>query len=83
MLLFSDDQKRISARLTEKGNDLEKGQLSVSSPLGSAIMGAEEGDEVDLSFENGRKRKVLVESVSKGSVSGGVRKDTLETAAAV
>jgi hypothetical protein len=50
---------------------------------GSAIMGAEEGDEVDLSFENGRQRKVLVESVSKGSVSGGVRKDTLETAAAV
>jgi Transcription elongation factor, GreA/GreB, C-term len=61
VLLFSDDQKRISVRLTDEGNDLEKGRLSVSTPLGVAIIGPEEGDEVELSFENGRQRKVLVE----------------------
>ena len=55
--------KRVSARLCEGANDLEKGHLSVSSPLGHAILGAEEGDEVELSLENGRQRKVLIESV--------------------
>ena len=65
VLLFSDDQKRISARLVEKANDLEKGRLSVSSPLGYAILGAEEGDEIDLPLENGTQRKLLVETVEK------------------
>lgn len=67
VLLFSDDQKRVSARLWEGIDDLEKGRLSVSSPIGSAILGAEEGDEVELSFENERQRKVLIESVEKPS----------------
>jgi len=48
-------------------NDLEKGRLSASSPLGKVILGAEEGDEVELPFENGRQRKVLIESVDKGA----------------
>ena len=69
VLLFADDQKRVSARLCEGANDLEKGRLSVSSPLGRAILGAEDGDEVELSLENGRQRKVLIESVEKNSPS--------------
>jgi hypothetical protein len=32
-------------------------------------LGAEEGDEVDLPLENGRQRKVLIESVDKGPIS--------------
>jgi transcription elongation GreA/GreB family factor len=48
VLVFSDDRKRISARLSEGGNDLEKGRLAIGSPLGRAILGAEEGDEVEL-----------------------------------
>jgi very-short-patch-repair endonuclease len=79
VLLFSDDQKRISARLTDGVNDLEKGQLSVNSPLGLAIIGAEEGDEVELSLENGRQRKVLIESVYKGLVSVDAIEDTPAT----
>jgi hypothetical protein len=69
VLVFADDHKRISARLSDGANDLEKGRLSVSSPLGKAILGAEEGDEVDLPLENGRQRKVLIESVDKGPIS--------------
>lgn len=69
VLLFSDDQKRFSARLTEGRTDLEKGRLSVASPLGHAILGAEEGDEVELPLENGRQRKVLIESVEKSPAS--------------
>jgi very-short-patch-repair endonuclease len=67
VLIFSDDQKRMSVRLSESSNDLEKGRLSTSSPLGKAILGAEEGDEVELPLENGRRRKVLIESVEKGA----------------
>jgi transcription elongation GreA/GreB family factor len=37
----------------------------VSSPLGKSILGAEEGDEVELPLESGRQRKVLIESVEK------------------
>jgi very-short-patch-repair endonuclease len=65
VLIFADDQKRISARLSEGANDLEKGRLSVTSPLGKAVFGAEEGDEVDVALDNGRERKVLIESVEK------------------
>lgn len=65
VLLFSDNQKRISARLVEGSNDLEKGRLSVTSPLGLAILGAEEGDEVELPLANGTPRKVLIETVEK------------------
>jgi very-short-patch-repair endonuclease len=65
VLVFSDDQKRVSARLSESGNDLEKGRLAINSPLGRAILGAEEGDEVELLFEDGRQRRVLIDQVEK------------------
>jgi very-short-patch-repair endonuclease len=75
VLLFSDDQRRMSVRLTDGGNDLEKGRLSVASPLGQAILGAEEGDEIELPLESGRQRKALIESFEKRltstSVDGG------------
>ena len=67
VLVFSDDQKRVSVRLSEGGNDVEKGRLAMGSPLGRAILGAEEGDELELPLENGRQRKVLIESVEKNS----------------
>ena len=38
----------------------------MTSPLGRAIVGAEEGDEVELPLDNGRRRRVLIESVEKG-----------------
>jgi very-short-patch-repair endonuclease len=66
VLVFSDNQKRISVRLSEAGGDLEKGQLAIGSPLGKAILGADEGDEVELPLENERHRKVLIEGVEKG-----------------
>jgi transcription elongation GreA/GreB family factor len=69
VLVFADDHKRISARLTEGADDLEKGRLSVGSPLGKSILGAEEGDQVELPLENGKQRKVLIESVEKSSAS--------------
>ena len=86
VLVFADDHKRISARLIEGANDLEKGRLSASSPLGKSILGADEGDEVEFPLENGRQRKVLIESVEKSpavvAVSGGI-KNPAEGAAAV
>jgi transcription elongation GreA/GreB family factor len=57
--------KWFSVRVSKGANDPEKGRLSATSPLGKAILGAEEGDEVELPLENGRQRKVLVETVEK------------------
>ena len=68
VLLFSDDLRRQSVRLVESKSDLEKGHLSVTSPLGQAVLGAEEGDEVEFRLDDGRQRKALVESVEKGLV---------------
>jgi very-short-patch-repair endonuclease/transcription elongation GreA/GreB family factor len=65
VILFSDDSRRISVRLTNAANDLEKGQLSIAAPLGQAVLGADEGDEVDVQLSDGRLRKALIESVEK------------------
>ena len=65
---------------------LKRAASPSSSPLGKSILGAEEGDEVELPLENGRQRKVLIESVEKSpavvAVSGGI-KNPAEGAAAV
>jgi very-short-patch-repair endonuclease len=65
VLIFADEQRRVSVRLTDSTTDLEKGLLSVASPLGKSVYGAEEGDEIELELDDGRQRKVLIESVEK------------------
>jgi hypothetical protein len=67
VLLFSDETRRLSVSIVDGRNDLDKGHLSVSSPLGKAVLGAEEGDEVSFHLDDGRERKVLIESVIKAS----------------
>jgi transcription elongation GreA/GreB family factor len=67
--------------MVDGSNDLDKGHVSVSSPLGKAVLGAEDGDEVLFRLDDGRERKVLIESVEKGPrVSAGT---TIEAANAV
>jgi hypothetical protein len=65
ILVFSDDQRRISVRLMKEGNDLEKGWLSIASPLGQAILGADEGDEIEFPLDGGRRRRALIERVER------------------
>lgn len=67
VLFFADTNKRLSARLFEDGEDLEKGRLSIHSVLGRAVSRSEEGDEIEFS-ENGRARKILIESVEKSLI---------------
>jgi very-short-patch-repair endonuclease len=67
VLFFADTNKRLSARLFEDGEDLEKGRLSIHSVLGRAVSRSEEGDEIEYS-EGGRARKVLIESVEKSLI---------------
>ena len=52
-------------RLSDFNNDNEKGWTSVSSPLGQALLGKDEGEEIEIDLGNGRTRKALVESVEK------------------
>ena len=67
VLVFSDETRRRSVTIVDGRNDLDKGHLSVSTPLGKAVLGAEEGDEVSFRLDDGRERKVLIESVAKNS----------------
>jgi very-short-patch-repair endonuclease len=64
VLLFGDTQKRLSARLTDGANSVENGRLAVTSALGKAICGAEEGAEIEF-VDGGRTCTVLIESVEK------------------
>ena len=66
VLLFSDETRRRSVTIVDGRNDLDKGRLSVSTPLGKAVLGAEEGDEIVFRLDDGRERKALIESVEKG-----------------
>ena len=76
VLLFSDDIRRRSVRLVESKDDLQKGHLSIASPLGKAVLGAEEGDEVEFRLDDGRQRKALVESVEKVSTPSAASSET-------
>jgi very-short-patch-repair endonuclease len=67
VLVFGDDKRRISVRLTEGANDLDKGLLSSASPLGGVVIGAEEGDEVEFRDDDGRCRKALIEKIDRSS----------------
>jgi very-short-patch-repair endonuclease len=66
VVLFADDQCRMSLRLTAATHDMENGLLSSESPFGRAVKEAEEGDEIEFEQDDGRHRKALVESVEKG-----------------
>jgi very-short-patch-repair endonuclease len=69
VLLFADDKRRISVRLAKDDNNLDKGVLSVASPLGQAILGAEEGDEVEFHLDDSKERRVLVEAILRSEAS--------------
>jgi transcription elongation GreA/GreB family factor/very-short-patch-repair endonuclease len=71
VILFADEQRRVSARLTESATDLDKGLLSVASPLGKSVYGADEGDEIEFHLDDGRQRKALIESVERAVRAGG------------
>ena len=50
--------------MREASDDLDIEVYSPEAPLGKAILGAKEGDEVSYSAPNGKKIKVTVKSVS-------------------
>lgn len=45
--------------------DLDVGKISVLSPVGSALLGLEEGQTIDWSFPNDPSRRLRVMSVAK------------------
>jgi hypothetical protein len=64
---------------------MENGLLSSESALGRAIRDAEEGDEIEFQQDDGRHRKVLIESVEKDvaitRLSGDPRHEVVTAAA--
>jgi very-short-patch-repair endonuclease len=64
VLFFADTNKRLSVRLFDDGEDLEKGRLSIHSALGKAVCSCDAGDEIE--FRDGTNdRKILIESVER------------------
>ena len=66
VLLFGDDQRRLSVQLTNGPDDLGKGVVSTTSALGIAVSGAEEGEEIEFEEEDGRRRRAVIEIVVPG-----------------
>jgi transcription elongation GreA/GreB family factor len=64
VLFFADTSKRLSVRIFEDGEDLDKGRLSIHSILGKAVSKSEEGDELEL-LDGNQTRKIMIESVEK------------------
>ncbi len=64
ILFYADTNKRRSVQLFEDGEDLDKGRLSLHSPLGVAVCSCDAGDEVEYR-DGATDRKVLVESVER------------------
>ena len=83
VLSLSDETRSRSVTIVEGRNDLDKGHLSVSSPLGKAVLGAEEGDEVSFRLDDGHERKVLIENVAKGAPISGATTGNAPTVTAV
>jgi very-short-patch-repair endonuclease len=85
VVLFADDQCRMSLRLTEATHDIENGLLSSESSLGRAVKDAEEGDEIEFQQDDGSHRKALIESVEKDvaitRLSGDPRQEVVAAAA--
>ncbi len=66
VLLFGDDQRRLSVQLTNGPDDLGKGVVSSASALGIAVSGAEEGEEIEFEQEDGQRRRAVIEIVVPG-----------------
>jgi hypothetical protein len=66
VLLFGDDQRRLSVELTNGPHDLGKGIVSTASALGIAVSGAEEGEEIEFEQEDGQRRRAVIEIVMPG-----------------
>jgi transcription elongation GreA/GreB family factor len=65
---YLDDNKQLSFILTNNKNDPTNGTLSISSPLGSKLVGLNEEDEVEFET-NGRVRRVMVVKAETGEAA--------------
>ncbi|HVX91769.1 MAG TPA: AAA domain-containing protein [Xanthobacteraceae bacterium] len=81
VVLFSDGSRQ-SVQLTAASDSLDHGQLSVDSALAQAMLGAEEGDEIELPPERGQHRKALIESIEKNGLHRGAAANGPSVAAA-
>jgi hypothetical protein len=76
---LTGDKKTLEITFTDGENDPENGNININEPLGRAVIGAEEGDEVDV-LVGSFIRNTLIESITKGTaeVAGSKQKDDTE-----
>ncbi len=66
-LVFAGDHKPLTVTLTDKLEDLSQGLVATTSPLGTALIGREEDDEVELPFGT-ELRTAIVERIERSEV---------------
>jgi transcription elongation GreA/GreB family factor len=67
ILHLKDEKRSLAVKLTETEDDHDRGLLSIASPLGRAVEGAQEGDEIDLTFADGIERTIFVETITSAA----------------
>ncbi len=63
-LVFAD-RKRLMIRLTDIDEDASRGHVGLGTPLGAALAGAEEGDEIEIPQPDGPPSLALIEAVER------------------
>ncbi len=61
-LLFAD-RKRLTIRIAQDGAGEARGSVSLTTPLGQVLAGAEEGDEIEVPGLDGAPATALIEAV--------------------
>lgn len=72
VIQYLDDLKRQTLSLNRERNDPVNGSVSVASPLGAALLGQSEDDEIDVSID-GRARRILIVKVEHGLADNGAQ----------
>ena len=68
--LDNNDEKTFELVFPELA-DVDKGMLSIASPIGRALMGSEEGDEIEIRIPNGVRRMEIIDLQTVHDREGG------------
>jgi very-short-patch-repair endonuclease len=66
LVQYLDDKKQLTLTLTHDQADIIKGFLPASSPLGQALLGCSEEDEIEYTVD-GKTRRVLIRRIERPS----------------
>jgi transcription elongation GreA/GreB family factor len=66
---LTDDRKTLQIRISHAKSDPSQGIVNYEAPIAKALLGAEEGDEVEV-LVGSYVKPAVVEQIIKGAVAG-------------